>query len=44
VLKKQQKDKEWQKYIITLRQKHLRKKRLFEILDGLDAKPILDES
>ena len=44
VLKKQQKDEKWQKYIIILRQKHARKKRLIDILNGLDAKPILDES
>jgi uncharacterized Zn finger protein len=44
VLKEQQKEKEWQKHIIILRQKHARKTRLLEILNGLDAKPILDES
>lgn len=32
---------EWESYLQALRQTHLRKRRLIEILDGLDSKPIL---
>jgi uncharacterized Zn finger protein len=33
--------KEWDKYLQELREKHARKRRLMEILEGLDGKPIL---
>jgi uncharacterized Zn finger protein len=32
---------EWESYLKELREKHLRKRRLIEILDGLDEKPIV---
>jgi len=31
----------WEQYLNTLRQQHFRKRRLIEILDGLDGKPIV---
>lgn len=42
VLKKTEKNKEWQKYILEIKHEHVRKRRLLEILDGLDDKRILD--
>jgi uncharacterized Zn finger protein len=36
-------DMEQQQYIISLREEHYRKKRLPEMLDGLDEKPILEK-
>jgi len=42
VLKKRKKDKEWQKYILEIRHEHFRKRKLLEILDGLNGKRIMD--
>jgi len=41
VMLQQKKTAEWQLYLQKLRQQHLRKRRLVEILDGLDGKPIV---
>ena len=41
VLKKRKKNKEWQKYILEIRQEHFRKRKLLEILDSLNDKPIV---
>lgn len=41
VLKKK-KNKEWQKYILEIRHEHARKRKLLEILDGLNDKRIVD--
>ena len=41
VMLQQKKTAEWQLYLQKLRQQHLRKRRLIEILDGLDGKPIV---
>ena len=35
---------EWESYLKKLREQHLRKRRLIEILDGLDGKPIVKKS
>ena len=35
------KQAEWESYLKKLREQHLRKRRLIEILDGLDGKPIV---
>jgi uncharacterized Zn finger protein len=32
---------EWKSYLEDLREQHLRKRRLIEILDGLDGRPIV---
>jgi uncharacterized Zn finger protein len=32
---------EWENYLKELREQHIRKRRLIEILDGLDGKPIV---
>ncbi|MGD8954555.1 MAG: hypothetical protein PVI45_09295, partial [Desulfobacterales bacterium] len=32
---------EWESYLTELREQHIRKRRLIEILDGLDEKPIV---
>jgi len=32
---------EWESYLKELREQHRRKRRLIEILDGLDEKPIM---
>lgn len=37
----EEKHAEWQRYLKELREKHFRKRRLMEILDGLDGKPIV---
>lgn len=42
VLKKKKKNKEWQKYILEIRHEHTRKRKLLEILDGLNDKQIMD--
>jgi uncharacterized Zn finger protein len=42
VLKKKKKNKEWQKYILEIRHEHARKRKLLEILDGLNDKRIMD--
>jgi uncharacterized Zn finger protein len=41
VMLREKKTAEWEKYLKALRQEHLRKRRLVEIIDGLDGKPIL---
>lgn len=41
VMERQKKSKQWDQYLQDLRQKHARKIRLMEILDGLKGKPIL---
>ncbi len=41
LLKQQEKDKEWESYLEKLRQEHFRKRRLMEILDGLESQPIV---
>ena len=39
-----QKEKEkWDKYLLDLRETHARKRRLMEVLDGLDGKPIMSK-
>jgi uncharacterized Zn finger protein len=42
VMSSQGKEKAWQKYLSDLKQTHVRKKRLMEILDGVSGKRILD--
>jgi uncharacterized Zn finger protein len=39
--RKEKRDREWTSYLEYLREDHFRKKRLMEILDGLDGKPIV---
>ena len=41
VMRRQERLAEWESYLKELREKHLRKRRLIEILDGLDEKPIV---
>jgi uncharacterized Zn finger protein len=41
VMRREKKLGEWESYLKALRQQHLRKRRLIEILDGLDGKPIV---
>jgi uncharacterized Zn finger protein len=41
-LKKLNREKEWQIYIAGLRQVNARKRRLVEVLDGLDGRPIIE--
>ena len=41
VMRREQKLKEWERYLRRLREEHIRKRRLIEILDGLDGKPIM---
>ncbi|MGM0787964.1 MAG: SWIM zinc finger family protein [Thermodesulfobacteriota bacterium] len=41
VMKKQGKQKEWQRYLQNLREKHARKTRLMEVLDTLEGKPVV---
>jgi len=41
VMFKQKKQTKWDKYLQSLREVHVRKYRLIEILDGLDGKPIV---
>ena len=39
-----EKQAEWNRYIQDLREEHVRKRRLMEILDGLDGRPIVKKS
>jgi uncharacterized Zn finger protein len=41
VMQREKKPAEWQNYLKQLKEQHFRKRRLIEILDGLDDKPIL---
>jgi uncharacterized Zn finger protein len=41
VMSKQNKQAQWDQYLNSLREAHARKRRLIEILDGLDGKPIM---
>ena len=41
VMSKQKKQAQWDQYLRSLRDAHARKRRLIEILDGLDGKPIV---
>ncbi|MDY6837480.1 MAG: hypothetical protein SWH78_05865 [Thermodesulfobacteriota bacterium] len=41
VMGQEKKLPEWESYLKALREQHLRKRRLMEILDGLDGKPIV---
>jgi uncharacterized Zn finger protein len=41
VMARQNKQAEWDQYLSSLRETHARKRRLLEILDGLDGKPIM---
>jgi len=41
VMRREQKLKEWERYLRKLREEHTRKRRLIEILDGLNGKPIM---
>jgi uncharacterized Zn finger protein len=41
VMHRGKKSAEWESYLKELRQQHFRKRRLIEILDGLDGKPIV---
>jgi len=41
VMLREKKPAEWESYLKGLRDEHLRKRRLIEILDGLDGKPIV---
>ena len=38
---RENKIEEWEQYLNALRQQHFRKRRLMEILDGLEGKPIV---
>jgi uncharacterized Zn finger protein len=41
VMAVQKKQKEWDQYLKELREKHLRKRRFIEIMEGLEGKPIV---
>ena len=41
VMRREKKLAEWESYLKELREQHLRKRRLIEILDGLEGKPIV---
>jgi uncharacterized Zn finger protein len=41
VMALEKKQTEWEQYLKGLREKHIRKLRLIEILDGLERKPIV---
>ena len=41
VIRREKKLAEWESYLKELREQHFRKRRLMEILDGLDGKPIV---
>lgn len=43
VMKQQKKQSEWEKYLNGLREKHARKKRLIEIMDQSDSRPIISK-
>jgi uncharacterized Zn finger protein len=44
VMLREKKPAEWQSYLKQLREQHFRKRRLIEILDGLEGKPIVKNS
>jgi hypothetical protein len=44
VMAKARKQKEWERYLQSLRDHHARKIRLMEVLDSLDYKPIIKKS
>lgn len=41
IMSQQNKQEQWDQYLTSLRKEHFRKRRLLEILDGLDRKPIM---
>ena len=41
VMSQQKKERDWTQYLQKLREEHIRKRSLIEILDGLEGKPIL---
>ncbi len=41
IIRREKKLAEWESYLKDLREQHFRKRRLMEILDGLDGKPIV---
>lgn len=41
VMSRQKKEKQWQEYLQDLRETHARKRRLMEIMDELEGKPIV---
>lgn len=41
VMCREKKPAEWESYLKALREQHFRKRRLIEILEGLDGKPIV---
>lgn len=41
VMTRQKKEKQWHEYLRDLRETHARKRRLMEIMDSLDGKPIV---
>ncbi|MBM4301157.1 MAG: SWIM zinc finger domain-containing protein [Deltaproteobacteria bacterium] len=43
VMSKQNKQAQWDQYLRSLRDAHARKRRLIEILDGLEGKPIINK-
>ena len=43
VMARQNKQAQWDQYLISLREMHARKRRLLEILDGLNGKPIMKQ-
>ena len=43
VMSKKNKQAQWDQYLRSLRDAHARKRRLIEILDGLDGKPIMEK-
>lgn len=43
VMSKQNKQAQWHQYLCSLREAHARKRRLIEILDGLEGKPIISK-
>ena len=43
VMSKQNNQAQWDQYVGNLREKHARKRRLIEILDGLAGKPIMEK-
>ncbi|MHB9149471.1 MAG: SWIM zinc finger family protein [Thermoleophilia bacterium] len=42
VMARRKEKEQWDKYLLDLRETHARKRRLMEILDGLDGKPIVN--
>jgi uncharacterized Zn finger protein len=43
VMSKQNQQAQWDQYLRSLRETHARKRRLIEILDGLEGKPIINK-